>query len=172
MSYRLLKDEPPPMSTLEQMTTSALDYVVKTCLAKDPDDRWQSTDDVGRQVNGFIEGRSQTSVAVPITAATGRRGWRRLCPGRRMERREKDTLDAERRARGQHMELSLPAGVVHGRRGTRPRVSFTPPQRTFPPAHVRIALEPRRRAPEISPSSHQSEQVRPQWLPLATCCPT
>ena len=62
------------------MTPTALDYVVKTCLAKDPDDRWQSARDVGRQVQGIVEGGSQSSVSVPVPAAIGRQGWRQAVP--------------------------------------------------------------------------------------------
>ena len=38
----ILEREPPPMSTLQPLTPAALDRVVKTCLAKDPDERWQT----------------------------------------------------------------------------------------------------------------------------------
>ena len=34
------------MSSLQPMTPPALDRVVKTCLAKGPDDRWQSARDL------------------------------------------------------------------------------------------------------------------------------
>lgn len=42
--------DPPAMSTLQSMTPPALDHVVKTCLAKSPDDRWQTAGDVGRHL--------------------------------------------------------------------------------------------------------------------------
>ena len=58
------------------MTPVALDYIVKTCLAKDPDDRWQSAGDVARQVRGIIDSASP-SVAVPVSAAPQSAGWRR-----------------------------------------------------------------------------------------------
>ena len=76
----ILKDEPSPMSTLQTMTPAALDYIVKTCLAKDPDDRWQSAGDVGRQVQGIVEGGSQPGMAALIPAESGRRGWHRAVP--------------------------------------------------------------------------------------------
>ena len=38
----ILKSDPPPMSSLQPMTPPALDRVVKKCLAKEPDERWQS----------------------------------------------------------------------------------------------------------------------------------
>src|SRR2546428_8004950 len=42
----ILTTEPPPISQLQPLTPPALDRVVKTCLAKDPDDRWQSARDI------------------------------------------------------------------------------------------------------------------------------
>ena len=76
----ILEREPVPMSTLQQMTPARLDEIVKTCLAKDPDERWQSAGDVGRQVKGIIEGRSQTSVSVPGAGAPHRARWRQALP--------------------------------------------------------------------------------------------
>ena len=74
----ILKDEPPPVSTPQPMAPAALDNVIKTCLAKDPDDRWQSVGDVGRQVLGILEaGSSPLAVSVPVAAAPGPVGWRR-----------------------------------------------------------------------------------------------
>jgi hypothetical protein len=46
----ILKDEPPPLSTLQPLTPGALDRLVKTCLAKDPDERWQSARDLHREL--------------------------------------------------------------------------------------------------------------------------
>jgi Tol biopolymer transport system component/predicted Ser/Thr protein kinase len=46
----ILRDEPEPISRIHPMSPPALDSVVKTCLAKDPDDRWQSARDVGLQL--------------------------------------------------------------------------------------------------------------------------
>ena len=73
----ILKDDPPPMSTLQPMTPSALGYVVKTCLAKDPDDRWQSAGDIARQVKGISESGSQPSVAAWGVATPQPVTWRR-----------------------------------------------------------------------------------------------
>src|ERR1700693_2696350 len=38
----IMSSDLPPMSSLQPMTPPALDRVVKRCLAKDPDERWQS----------------------------------------------------------------------------------------------------------------------------------
>ena len=76
----ILKDDPPPMSTAQPVTPTRLDEIVQTCLAKDPDDRWQSAGDIGRQVTGIIASgalagglptshRSNLRVALPWTLA-------------------------------------------------------------------------------------------------------
>ena len=73
----ILKDEPQLVSALEPTTPTTPDYVVKTCLAKDPDDRWQSAGDIGRQMRGIVESGSVASGAVPVVAAIERGSWRR-----------------------------------------------------------------------------------------------
>ena len=67
--------DPPALSTLQSITPPALDLLVKTCLAKDPDERWQSVGDVGRQIRMIREAGSRTDV--PAVVATGRptRQW-------------------------------------------------------------------------------------------------
>ncbi|HVE66267.1 MAG TPA: protein kinase [Thermoanaerobaculia bacterium] len=51
----ILRDDPVPISQVQPMTPRALDRVVKVCLAKDPDDRWQSARDVGMQLSAVGE---------------------------------------------------------------------------------------------------------------------
>ena len=67
----IMTADPPPMSSLQVMSPPALDQIVKTCLAKDPDSRWQTAGDVGRQLQWITEGGSQ--VGVPTVAATPRK---------------------------------------------------------------------------------------------------
>src|SRR4029077_166445 len=43
---KILEVDPPSISSLQPMSPAALDRAVKTCLAKDPEDRWQSARDV------------------------------------------------------------------------------------------------------------------------------
>src|SRR6267378_3939267 len=42
----ILEREPPPMSSLQPMTPLVLDRVVRRCLVKDPDNRWQTAHDL------------------------------------------------------------------------------------------------------------------------------
>jgi len=60
----ILRDEPPTISTSQSMTPPALDRVVKTCLAKDPDDRWQSARDLTQELKWIAEGGSQAGIQV------------------------------------------------------------------------------------------------------------
>jgi eukaryotic-like serine/threonine-protein kinase len=71
----ILKEEPRPISELQPLSPSALDRVIRTCLAKDPADRWQTAHDLALQLRWLTEGVSQTGT--PATAAgpgPGRRG--------------------------------------------------------------------------------------------------
>jgi Tol biopolymer transport system component/predicted Ser/Thr protein kinase len=55
----ILEREPPPMSSLRPMTPPALERTVKRCLAKEPDDRWQTARDLEVQLQWIAEGGSQ-----------------------------------------------------------------------------------------------------------------
>jgi Tol biopolymer transport system component len=54
----------------------ALDHVVRKCLEKDPDDRWQSARDVASQLRWIAEAGSQAGV--PTTLAVRRRSRERI----------------------------------------------------------------------------------------------
>src|SRR5436305_601100 len=54
--------EPPPISTLENMAPPALDHVVRTCLAKDPDARRQTAHDVLVDLKWLGEAGSQAGI--------------------------------------------------------------------------------------------------------------
>ncbi len=64
----IMKEEPAPISTIQPMTPPVLDRVVKTCLTKDPDERWQTAHDVMLQLKWIAEGGSQTGLLAPVTA--------------------------------------------------------------------------------------------------------
>jgi len=51
----ILKDEPPPISTLQPLAPIPLDRIVKTCLAKDAEDRWQTARDLLRELKWVAE---------------------------------------------------------------------------------------------------------------------
>ena len=65
----ILSSEPPPISTVQPMTPPALDRIVKRCLAKDPDERWQSASDLAAELRWIAEGGSQMGVPAPEARA-------------------------------------------------------------------------------------------------------
>ena len=54
----ILKDEPPVVSRLRPGIPAALDRIISTCLAKDPDDRYQSARDLFRDLQWVASGSS------------------------------------------------------------------------------------------------------------------
>ncbi len=64
----ILSSEPPPISSVQPLTPPAFDRVVKTCLAKDPDERWQSAHDLANELKWIAEGGSLAGVAAPVVA--------------------------------------------------------------------------------------------------------
>src|SRR5262249_37734696 len=70
----ILREEPPPLSTVAPLAPPALERVVRACLAKDPADRWQSAHAVASELKWIAEG-SQAGLAAP--AASRRRSRER-----------------------------------------------------------------------------------------------
>ncbi|HEU5248511.1 MAG TPA: serine/threonine-protein kinase, partial [Thermoanaerobaculia bacterium] len=68
MISSILRGEPSPISQVAPASPPLLDRVVQTCLAKDPDDRWQSAADVKRELQWIAEEPRGTS-APGVTAA-------------------------------------------------------------------------------------------------------
>ncbi len=73
----ILRDEPPPISTLQPLSPPALDALVATCLAKDPDERWQSAADVGRQLE-LMQGSGASFQVGPARAVPAQTPARRV----------------------------------------------------------------------------------------------
>jgi len=74
----IVSSQPEPISSVVSMTPPALDHVVRKCLEKDPDDRWQSAHDVAGQLQWISEAGSQAGVAPAVTVrrrAKERLGW-------------------------------------------------------------------------------------------------
>ena len=69
----ILAGEPPPISEQRPATPPALDRLVRTCLAKDPDERWQTAHDVMLQLRGMFEGGSTPSAAIAAPVRRRRR---------------------------------------------------------------------------------------------------
>jgi Tol biopolymer transport system component len=59
--------EPPPLSSAEPATPPALDHVVRTCLAKDPADRWQTARDLLAELQAIASGADDGFVSAAST---------------------------------------------------------------------------------------------------------
>jgi Tol biopolymer transport system component/tRNA A-37 threonylcarbamoyl transferase component Bud32 len=64
----IMHEAPAPISTIQPMTPPAFDRVVQTCLAKDPEDRWQTAHDVKLQLQWIAEGGSVVGLPAPVAA--------------------------------------------------------------------------------------------------------
>jgi eukaryotic-like serine/threonine-protein kinase len=69
----ILEREPVPVSAIQPMTPPSLDRVVRTCLAKDPEDRWQSAGDLMHELRWIAEGQSAASATVAARPSSLRR---------------------------------------------------------------------------------------------------
>jgi serine/threonine protein kinase/Tol biopolymer transport system component len=62
---KILEHDPPPMSTIQPMTPPALERVIRKCLAKDPDKRWQAASDLCDELKWLRESSGQTGMPAP-----------------------------------------------------------------------------------------------------------
>jgi len=74
----ILEREPTPVNSIKPLTPPALDHAIRRCLAKDPEQRWQT----GRDLHGELIwiGESASSVATPLVLSgkqekRGRLAW-------------------------------------------------------------------------------------------------
>jgi serine/threonine protein kinase len=74
----ILEKEPEPISAAKPMTPRALDHAIKNCLAKLPDERWQTARDLTLELKWIGETGSQAGeeVRVPVgPRRMERAGW-------------------------------------------------------------------------------------------------
>lgn len=75
----ILTTEPPPITQLQPLAPPALERVVRKCLAKDPDERWQSASDLASELKWIAESASQPSASIAEIASRNPRraiiGW-------------------------------------------------------------------------------------------------
>ena len=70
----IMHDEPAPISTLQPLAPTPLDRVVRKCLAKDPEARWQSARDLHDELQWIAEGAT-ASEATRHSPGPRRREW-------------------------------------------------------------------------------------------------
>jgi Tol biopolymer transport system component len=81
----VLEKEPEPISTLQPLTPPALEHLVRTCLAKEPDQRFQSAHDLKLQLQWITGAGSQAGAPAMVVSqrknrkrvlvAVGVTGW-------------------------------------------------------------------------------------------------
>jgi len=64
----ILSSDPKPIGSLAPLTPPALERVIRTCLAKEPEERWQTAHDLKLQLQWIAEGGSQVGVPAPVAA--------------------------------------------------------------------------------------------------------
>ena len=63
----ILKEEPPPLGEVLPLAPAALDHLVRVCIAKDPDNRFQTMRDVWLELHWIAD----SSHAAAVVAAPG-----------------------------------------------------------------------------------------------------
>jgi eukaryotic-like serine/threonine-protein kinase len=71
----ILTSEPPPVAQLQPMSPPSVGHAVKHALAKDPDERWQTAQDLACELRWIQESGSQLTTAV---GSVRRWNWREL----------------------------------------------------------------------------------------------
>jgi serine/threonine protein kinase len=61
----IVAGQPRPVHELQPLMPAALDHVIALCLAKDPDDRWQSASDVAKELQWISAGHSEKAERPP-----------------------------------------------------------------------------------------------------------
>jgi serine/threonine protein kinase len=72
----ILEKEPEPVSAVQPLAPLALDHVIQRALAKDPDDRWQTSRDLMQELKWA--GRSAELTSGAVRTAPGRKNQERL----------------------------------------------------------------------------------------------
>jgi Tol biopolymer transport system component len=73
---KILETDPPPISSLQPVTPPALDRLVKKCMAKEPEKRWQAASDVCDELKWIAEQGQGTQPATPASGDIAKRGVR------------------------------------------------------------------------------------------------
>ena len=135
----IMHAEPPPISVIQPSTPALLDDVVKGCLAKDPEARWQSASDLMHVLKWVAD------TGLGAAAASG------AAPAARPTRRERVVWVS---ALAAAIAATIALGTV-----SLGRVSGTgaPPMRfaVVPPQNVTFSAENGASIPAVSPDGHR-----------------
>jgi eukaryotic-like serine/threonine-protein kinase len=71
----ILEKDPQPMASLQPLTPAAVEHVVLRCLMKDPEERWQSSRDLSRELKWISGGVGITKAPEPAARLRERLAW-------------------------------------------------------------------------------------------------
>jgi eukaryotic-like serine/threonine-protein kinase len=69
----IMHTDPAPLVECAPLTPPALEWAIRRCLAKDPEERWQNAGDLASELRWIQEGGSRAGVAVPAAVRSKRR---------------------------------------------------------------------------------------------------
>ena len=116
VAYKHVREEPIPPSQRNPDVPPALEQIIMSALAKDPDHRYQSADDLRADLLRFRRGRPLA--AAPVTAIVAEVPDRR---GRRRGHRARTPPRPRSRARASRSSRPRPTTASRAGAGTRPR---------------------------------------------------
>jgi hypothetical protein len=70
----ILEKEPAPITGINHLTPPALDHIIRKCLAKTPDDRWQSAADIKHEFDWISQSSADGSAALTAPSKKAARG--------------------------------------------------------------------------------------------------
>ena len=70
----IVESEPPALSSLQPRVPAALERLIRRCLAKDPDDRWQTARDMAAELRWIAEEAPGNIATAPATRRPRRAG--------------------------------------------------------------------------------------------------
>jgi Tol biopolymer transport system component/predicted Ser/Thr protein kinase len=73
---KILETDPPPISSLQPVTPPALDRLVKKCMAKEAEKRWQAASDICDELKWIAEQGHGTQAALPVPGGIAKSGVR------------------------------------------------------------------------------------------------
>jgi len=65
----VLKENPRPIAEFQAMSPPMLDRVIRQCMEKDPEHRWQSAGDLKKALQWTLEGGSQAGIPFTVSAS-------------------------------------------------------------------------------------------------------
>ncbi len=71
----ILKEEPPPLARLNPAVPVGLDRIVRKCMTKDPDARWQTASDLADELKWTSESSLERPAVAPPTFRRAARDW-------------------------------------------------------------------------------------------------